>query len=137
MIALFADKLIISTENNSLACRWLSRPQPNRYPRAIQTSETTPCVVLRSDGKARYASYSQLFGFTDRGLIKPGMKADLNVIDYDKLRLTDLELAHDLPAGGARFLQGASGYIATLVNGVVTRRYDEDTQARPGRLLRS
>ena len=57
MIALFADKLIISTENNSLACRSEPGPQPNRYPRAIQTSETTPCVVLRSDGKARYASY--------------------------------------------------------------------------------
>jgi len=80
---------------------------------------------------------AELFGFTDRGLVKPGMKADLNVIDYDKLKLTDLELAHDLPAGGTRFLQGASGYVATLVNGVITRRHDEDTQARPGRLLRS
>ena len=57
MIALFADKLIISTENNSLACRCQPGPQPNGYPRAIQTSETTPCVFLRSDGKARYASY--------------------------------------------------------------------------------
>ena len=60
MIAFFADKLIISTENNSLACRCLPGPQPNRYPRAIQTSETTPCVVLRSAGKARYASYPPL-----------------------------------------------------------------------------
>ena len=60
MIALFADKLIISTENNSLACRCQPGPQPNRYPRAIQTSETTPCVFLRSAGKARYASYPQL-----------------------------------------------------------------------------
>ena len=60
MIALFADKLIISTENNSLACRCQPGPQPNRYPRAIQTSETTPCVVLRSAGKARYASYPPL-----------------------------------------------------------------------------
>ena len=57
MIALFADKLIISTENNSLACRCQPGPQPNCYPRAIQTSETTPCVFLRSAGKARYASY--------------------------------------------------------------------------------
>jgi len=80
---------------------------------------------------------AQLFGFADRGLLQPGMKADLNVIDYNGLRLTELELAHDLPAGGGRFMQGASGYVATLINGVVTRRHDQDTQARPGGLLRS
>ena len=63
MIALFADKLIISTENNSLACRCQPGPQPNCYPRAIQTSETTPCVFLRSAGKARYASYPRPAGY--------------------------------------------------------------------------
>ena len=80
---------------------------------------------------------AQLFGFTDRGLIKPGMTADLNVINYDKLQLEDLGLVQDLPAGGVRLMQGATGYIATLINGVLTRRFDKDTGMRPGRLVRS
>jgi N-acyl-D-aspartate/D-glutamate deacylase len=80
---------------------------------------------------------ADLFGFSDRGRIAPGMRADLNVIDFDRLRLQALELRNDLPAGGARLMQGASGYVATLINGEVTRRNDNDTGARPGRLIRS
>ncbi len=80
---------------------------------------------------------AELFGFTDRGLIKPGMKADINVIDYPNLRLGDLRIAKDLPAGGIRILQDAKGYVATLINGVPTRLDDVDTGARPGRLIRS
>ena len=80
---------------------------------------------------------AELFGFNDRGLIAPGMRADVNVIDYDKLQLGGLALRHDLPAGGSRLMQGASGYLATVINGVLTRRFDEDTGARPGRLIRS
>jgi N-acyl-D-aspartate/D-glutamate deacylase len=80
---------------------------------------------------------AELFGFSDRGLIAPGMRADINVIDYDNLRLGELALCHDLPAGGARLMQGASGYLATMINGTITRRFDEDTGARPGRLIRS
>lgn len=80
---------------------------------------------------------AELFGFSDRGCIAPGLRADLNVIDYDNLRLGALELTHDLPAGGSRFLQGAHGYLATVINGQVTRRRDVDTGARPGRLVRS
>lgn len=80
---------------------------------------------------------AQLFGFDDRGQIAVGKRADLNVIDFDKLKLTELKLQNDLPAGGARLMQGATGYDATIINGVVTRRFDQDTGARPGRLLRS
>ncbi len=65
------------------------------------------------------------------------MKADLNVIDYPHLKLGELKIIADLPAGGSRLMQGASGYVATLVNGELTRRFDEDTGARPGRLIRS
>ncbi|MGA0839799.1 MAG: N-acyl-D-amino-acid deacylase family protein [Pseudomonadales bacterium] len=79
---------------------------------------------------------ADLFGFRDRGLIAPGKRADMNVIDYTRLALGDIELRQDLPAGGARLMQGAEGYVATLINGVQTRQFDRDTGARPGRLVR-
>lgn len=79
---------------------------------------------------------AHLFGLTDRGTIELGKKADLNVIDLNALTLHPAAMAYDLPAGGRRILQGASGYAATIVNGTVTRRMDVDTGARPGRLVR-
>ncbi len=78
-----------------------------------------------------------LYGFNDRGAIQPGKRADLNLIDHSTLSLGQMEVRSDLPAGGNRILQGASGYLGTWVNGVQTRRNDQDTGARPGRLLRS
>jgi N-acyl-D-amino-acid deacylase len=79
---------------------------------------------------------AELFGLTDRGTIEVGKKADLNVIDMDALRLHPARMAYDLPAGGRRLVQGAGGYSATIVNGIVTRRDGVDTGARPGRLVR-
>ncbi|OBJ31101.1 MULTISPECIES: N-acyl-D-amino-acid deacylase family protein [Mycolicibacter] len=79
---------------------------------------------------------AQLFGLGDRGVIEVGKKADINVIDMDALRLHPARMAYDLPAGGHRLLQGASGYVATIVSGTVTRRNGVDTGARPGRLVR-
>ena len=78
-----------------------------------------------------------LVGFKDRGLIAPGMKGDVNVIDYDQLRLYPVEVAYDMPAGGRRLIQRATGYRATLVNGVSIVRDDTHTGARPGRLVRA
>jgi len=80
---------------------------------------------------------ARLFGFEDRGVLEAGKRADLNVINFAELALKKLELLNDLPAGGSRLMQGATGYDATIINGVVTRRFDEDTGARPGRLVRS
>jgi N-acyl-D-aspartate/D-glutamate deacylase len=79
---------------------------------------------------------AELFGFADRGLIAPGLRADLNIIDFQNLALGDMRFQHDLPAGGSRLMQTARGYVATLVGGEVTRRFDVDTGARPGRLSR-
>jgi N-acyl-D-amino-acid deacylase len=79
---------------------------------------------------------AELFGFTDRGLLAPGLRADINVIDFANLALGDMRFQHDLPAGGARLMQPASGYVATLIGGEATRRHDADTGARPGRLTR-
>ena len=79
---------------------------------------------------------AQLFGLTDRGVVQVGKKADLNVIDMNALTLHAPKMAYDLPAGGNRLVQGASGYSATIVSGAVTRRDGVDTGARPGRLVR-
>ncbi len=72
----------------------------------------------------------------DRGTLEPGKKADVNVIDLERLTLHEPRSVADLPAGGRRILQDATGYEATIVSGVITRRHDRDTGARPGRLVR-
>lgn len=79
---------------------------------------------------------AELYGLHDRGALEVGKRADLNLIDFDRLSLGALEVHRDLPAGGSRILQPASGYLATFVNGVQTREKDSDTGARPGRLAR-
>jgi len=75
-------------------------------------------------------------GLYDRGLIAPGYKADVNVIDYDRLHLHPPKVHYDLPVGGRRLLQQVDGYDATIVSGVVTQREGRATGARPGRLVR-
>jgi N-acyl-D-aspartate/D-glutamate deacylase len=75
-------------------------------------------------------------GLGDRGRLAPGLKADLNLLDYDRLLLHAPEVRHDLPAGGTRLIQRADGYVATIVNGEVTYREGEATGALPGRLIR-
>ena len=75
-------------------------------------------------------------GLFDRGMVAEGMKADLNVIDFDRVRCEPPVMAYDLPAGGKRLTQRARGYCATVVAGQVTYRDGEPTGALPGRLLR-
>jgi N-acyl-D-aspartate/D-glutamate deacylase len=82
------------------------------------------------------AGTAAIAGLHDRGTIEVGKKADINVIDCDRLTLHAPRSIADLPAGGRRILQDATGYVATIVSGVVTRRDDKDTGARPGRLVR-
>ena len=77
-----------------------------------------------------------LFGLNDRGVVAPGKRADLNVIDHAAIGLRTPRLVHDLPAGGRRLLQHADGYTATIVAGQQTRDRGADTGARPGRLVR-
>jgi N-acyl-D-aspartate/D-glutamate deacylase len=69
-------------------------------------------------------------------LIATGFKADINVIDYDNLKLHLPTVTHSLPAQGRRIVQPASGYIATIVDGEITYRHGMATGARPGRLTR-
>ena len=75
-------------------------------------------------------------GLLDRGVIAPGYRADLNIVDFDNLRLHKPEIAHDLPAGGRRLLQRAGGWAHTIVAGEETYHDGEATEALPGRLVR-
>jgi len=75
-------------------------------------------------------------GLLDRGVIAPGYRADLNVVDFDNLRLHKPTIVHDLPADGRRLLQRADGWLHTVVAGHETYRSGEATDALPGRLIR-
>ncbi len=75
-------------------------------------------------------------GLEDRGTLERGMIADVNVIDFDRLKLRPPEMVHDLPAGGRRLVQRADGYIATIKSGEVILREGEATGLHPGQLLR-
>ncbi|MFW2390353.1 MAG: N-acyl-D-amino-acid deacylase family protein [Polyangiales bacterium] len=80
---------------------------------------------------------AQFLGLSDRGRLAPGLRADINVIDFDQLELLHPTMLKDLPAGGQRLMQRANGYIATLVNGEVINRNGQLTGTRPGRLVRA
>jgi N-acyl-D-aspartate/D-glutamate deacylase len=79
---------------------------------------------------------AETVGLLDRGVLAPGYRADVNLIDFDALRPRRPEMRHDLPAGGKRLLQRADGYVATVVHGEVTYERGEPTDALPGRLVR-
>jgi N-acyl-D-aspartate/D-glutamate deacylase len=82
------------------------------------------------------ADNAAAIGLNDRGLLRAGMKADINILDYDKLRLRRPEIVYDLPAGGKRLIQRTDGFDATIVSGTVVYRHGEATGALPGRLIR-
>ena len=79
---------------------------------------------------------AQLYGLGDRGLLEPGKKGDVNIIDYDALQLERPEAVHDLPTDAMRLIQRARGYEATIVSGEIISRHGEETGARPGQLIR-
>jgi len=95
-----------------------------------------PKLALADVVRMQTRDTARLLGLHDRGLVAPGYRADLNVIDYDRLALHAPQVAYDLPAGGRRLIQKASGYVATVVAGQVTYRDGEATAALPGRLVR-
>jgi N-acyl-D-aspartate/D-glutamate deacylase len=96
-----------------------------------------PQLTLTETVRRLTSQPADLYGLTDRGRLTVGARADVNVIDHAQLTLTTPGAVHDLPTGGTRLLQPASGYDLTMVAGEVTRRNGRDTGARPGRLLRA
>jgi N-acyl-D-aspartate/D-glutamate deacylase len=79
---------------------------------------------------------ARFYGFHDRGVLAPGMRADVNVIDFERLALTAPEMVYDLPAQGRRLIQGATGYRMTVKSGTPIFESGEATGALPGRLVR-
>jgi N-acyl-D-aspartate/D-glutamate deacylase len=95
-----------------------------------------PTLPLEYVVRRQTRETAELYGLHDRGLVHPGQRADLNVIDFDALTFGLPRMAFDLPAGGRRLVQRASGYAATFVAGVQTVADDEFTGELPGRLVR-
>jgi N-acyl-D-aspartate/D-glutamate deacylase len=79
---------------------------------------------------------AHLYGLDDRGVVAPGYKADLNVVDLEHLNLRLPELVFDLPGGARRLIQRADGWTTTICSGEVTLEKGEHTGATPGRLVR-
>lgn len=94
-------------------------------------------IDLASAVAALTSEPARLAGLNDRGRLAVGMKADLNLIDFERLALQLPDVVYDLPAGGRRMRQRANGYAATIVSGVVTYRDGKPTGALPGRLVRA
>ena len=86
--------------------------------------------------KSQTKDTAEAIGLMDRGVIAPGYKADVNVIDFERLRLKPPHMVYDLPSGARRLMQEAEGYVATIASGKVIYRNGEPTGDLPGRLVR-
>jgi N-acyl-D-aspartate/D-glutamate deacylase len=93
-------------------------------------------IPLEFAVKRQTQDTARLYGLHDRGTLAPGMKADVNLIDFAKLRLHPPEMVFDLPAAGRRFVQRADGYRYTVASGAMTFENGEPTGAMPGRVIR-
>jgi N-acyl-D-amino-acid deacylase len=96
-----------------------------------------PRLPLEFVVKRMTSETADFFGFRDRGRLRPGLKADVNVIDFDGLYLHSPKMIFDLPAGGRRLVQHVDGYDMTICAGTPIFEKGEETGARPGKLVRS
>jgi N-acyl-D-aspartate/D-glutamate deacylase len=96
-----------------------------------------PRLPLEFVVKRQTSETADFFGFHDRGRLAVGRKADVNVIDFEGLRLHHPEMIYDLPAGGRRLVQRVDGYDMTICSGVPIFERGEATGAKPGRLVRA
>jgi N-acyl-D-aspartate/D-glutamate deacylase len=96
-----------------------------------------PRLPLEFVVKKQTADTAKVFGLRDRGRIAPGLRADLNLVDFGALALERPQMVHDLPTGAARLIQRARGYVTTLVGGEQIQIDGADTGLRPGKVLRS
>ncbi|MEQ9642690.1 MAG: amidohydrolase family protein [Alphaproteobacteria bacterium] len=102
----------------------------------VRDRQRGPRLRLETAVRKQTSATASAYGLNDRGLLKPGYRADVNVIDFDGLRLHAPERVADLPAGGQRLVQRGDGYLATIVAGTQTYANGEATGALPGKLVR-
>lgn len=102
----------------------------------VRDRQNGDCIPLEMAVKRQTQDTARLYGLLDRGVLKPGMKADVNVIDFDRLQLHSPEMVYDLPANGRRFIQRVDGYRYTIMSGEVTYENGEHTGAMPGKVIR-
>src|SRR5499426_3570072 len=96
-----------------------------------------PRLPLEQLVKRQTSETADFFGLSDRGRLAPGLRADVNLIDFDRLQLHKPELVHDMPANGRRFVQRVNGYEATIAAGIPIFERGEHTGALPGKLVRA
>jgi len=111
--------------NTTMLCHW------------VRDRTRGPRLPLEKTVKAQTSETADFFGFHDRGRLRPGLKADVNVIDFDNLRLHAPRMVFDLPAGGRRLVQKVDGYDMTICSGTPIFEQGAETGARPGTLVRS
>jgi N-acyl-D-aspartate/D-glutamate deacylase len=87
--------------------------------------------------KRQTSETADFFGLADRGRLAPGLRADVNLIDFDRLQVQKPELVHDMPAQGRRFVQRVDGYETTICAGSPIFERGEHTGALPGKLVRA
>ena len=102
----------------------------------VRDRQRGPRIGLEQAVRMQTRDTAALYGFHDRGMIKPGMRADLNLIDLERLALPSPQMVYDLPAAGQRLIQRASGYHTTMLRGQVTFQEGESSGALPGKLVR-
>ncbi len=103
----------------------------------VRDRQRGPRLALEQMVHRQTRRTAELYGLTDRGLVAPGMRADLNLIDFEGLSFDMPEMVYDLPANGRRLVQHAKGYVATFCNGVQTVADDAFTGELPGQLIRA
>lgn len=132
------ENSVISLADTGAHCGVLSDASIPTYLMAYLVRDRTrgKCFELETAVRMHTRDTARCVGLDDRGTLLPGMKADINIIDFDNLRLLAPQVTYDLPAGGRRMFQEAEGYRYTIVSGQVVMRDGEATAARPGKLIR-
>jgi N-acyl-D-aspartate/D-glutamate deacylase len=102
----------------------------------VRDRERGPRLGLEQVVRFQTSETAELYGFTDRGVLAPGMKADVNVIDFAGLHLYAPEIVYDFPAGARRLIQKVDGYKYTVVSGEVIYENGAPSGALPGKLVR-
>ncbi len=128
----------LSLSDGGAHCRLICDASTPTFMLSHWTRDRTrgPRFTIEEAVKLQTADTAELYGLGDRGTLEVGRKGDVNVIDYDRLRLDPPRMAYDLPTGAPRLLQRADGYVATIVSGTPTWLDGEATGERPGVLLR-